>query len=58
MITEKQKQLIQYMNEFCKEKFDLENNHSKKDAKEYIERNIEEFKLFNMDNWCVQNGYF
>ena len=57
MITEKQKQLIQYMNEFCKEKFDLENNHSKKDAQEYIERNIEEFKLFNMDNWCVQNGH-
>lgn len=30
MITEKQKQLIEYMNEFCREKFDLENNHSKK----------------------------
>lgn len=58
MITEKQKQLIQYMNEFCREKFDLENNHSKKDAQEYISRNIEEYKLLIIDNWCLQNGYF
>lgn len=58
MITEKQKQLIEYMNEFCREKFDLENNHSKKDAQKHISRNIEEYKLSIIDNWCLQNGYF
>lgn len=53
-ITQKQIRLIKVMNEFCDEKFDLENNKSKKDAIEYIARNIEEFKLKQMDGWQIK----
>lgn len=53
-ITQKQIRLIKVMNEFCNEKFDLENNKSKKDAIEYIARNIEEFKLKQMDGWQIK----
>lgn len=50
-ITQKQIKLIEAMNEFCNEKFDLENNKSKKDAIDYIARNIEEYKLKQMSLW-------
>lgn len=53
-ITQKQIKLIEAMNEFCNEKFDLENNKSKKDAIEYIARNMDEFKLKQMDNWQLK----
>lgn len=53
-ITQKQIKLIEAMNEFCNEKFDLENNKSKKDAIEYIARNMDEFKLTQMDNWQLK----
>ena len=42
-MTDKQKLLIESMNEFCREKCDLE--ASVKEASDYIDRNIEEFKL-------------
>lgn len=60
MITEKQIKLIQQMNEFCREKFDLENNHSRKSATEYISRNINEFKLEMSvaNNYLVEHGEF
>lgn len=49
-ITEKQRQFIEDMNEFCREKFDFQ-NRTKKEASEYISRNIEEYKLAIIDNW-------
>lgn len=49
-ITEKQRQFIEDMNEFCQEKFDF-NGKTRKEASKYISRNIEEYKLATMDNW-------
>lgn len=52
-ITDKQRELIEDMNEFCREKFDF-NGKNRKDASEYINRNISEFKLATMSNWQYQ----
>lgn len=52
-ITAKQRELIEDMNEFCREKFNFDGK-SKKDASEYISRNIAEFKLMIMDTWQLQ----
>lgn len=52
-ITDKQRQLIEDMNEFCREKFDF-NGKNRKDASEYIDRNMSEFKLVSMSNWQYQ----
>ena len=52
-ITDKQRTLIEDMNEFCREKFDF-NGKTRKDASEYIDRNIDEFKLTTMSNWQYQ----
>lgn len=52
-ITDKQRQLIEDMNEFCREKFDF-NGKNRKDASEYIDRNMSEFKLASMSNWQYQ----
>lgn len=54
MITDKQKALIDDMNEFCTEKLFYTESTTKAEAREYISRNIEEFKLLTMDNWQVQ----
>lgn len=54
MITEKQKQLIDDMNEFCTEKFRYDENTTKEQARQYISRNMEQFKLLTMDNWQTQ----
>lgn len=54
MITEKQKSLIDDMNEFCREKFIYNEYTPRQEASEYISRNIEEYKLATMDNWQVQ----
>lgn len=51
-ITEKQRQFIEDMNEFCKEKFDF-NGKTRKDASEYISKHIEEYKLAIMDSWQI-----
>lgn len=51
-ITEKQRQFIEDMNEFCKEKFDF-NGKIRKDASEYISKHIEEYKLAIMDSWQI-----
>lgn len=53
-ISERQLDLIESMNEFCREKFDLSKERTCKEASEYIERNIDEFKLLTMDNWQLQ----
>lgn len=52
-ITNKQRKLIEDMNEFCKEKFYF-TGKTKDDASAYISRNIEEFKLATMSNWQYQ----
>lgn len=52
-ITQKQKELIEDMNEFCREKFDLSYERTCKEASEYIDRNIEQFKLLTMDSWML-----
>lgn len=49
-ITPAQRQLIEAMNEFCREHFDF-NGKTKEYASEYIDRNMTEFKLSSMDNW-------
>ena len=54
MITEKQKALIDDMNEFCTEKLNYDENTTKEEASKYISRNIEQFKLLTMDNWQIQ----
>ena len=53
-MTEKQKALIDDMNEFCTEKLNYDVNTTKAEASEYISRNIEQFKLLTMDNWQMQ----
>lgn len=57
-MTEKQKELIEAMNEFCTEKFDLSYKRTKDEARDYISRNIEEFKLLTLSSWATENGYF
>lgn len=52
-ITDKQRKLIEDMNEFCREKFDF-SGKNRKDASEYIDRNMSEFKLATMSNWQYQ----
>lgn len=52
-MTQKQKELIEDMNEFCNEKFDLSCERTCKEACEYIDRNIEQFKLLTMDSWML-----
>lgn len=52
-ITDKQRALIEDMNEFCTEKFDFIGK-TRKDASDYIDRNMNEFKLQTMDSWQLQ----
>ena len=54
LITKKQKELIDDMNEFCSEKFMYDESTTSAQASKYISRNIEEFKLLIMDNWNLQ----
>ena len=53
-ITDKQKELIDCMNEFCREKLEYDERTSSKEASDYIDRNIEEYKLETMDSWMYQ----
>ena len=57
-ITSRQQALIEDMNEFCNEKFDLSGEPTLEEAREYISRNIDEFKLKTLSQWCLDNGYF
>ena len=54
LITKKQKELIDDMNEFCSEKFMYDDSTTYLQASKYISRNIEEFKLLTMDSWQLQ----
>lgn len=53
--TEKQLQFIADIEEFVDEQF---KGTTKKEATEYISRNIERYKLLTMDNYILENGYF
>ena len=57
-MTDKQRELIECMNEFCREKFDLSYERTKEEASEYISRNIDEYKLLTTSNWALSKGYF
>lgn len=54
LMTDKQKNLIDQMNEFCREKLLYDSKTTRKSASDYISRNIEEFKLQTMSNWQLQ----
>lgn len=49
-MTYLQEVLIEGMNEFCAEKFDLSYERTK-EAEEYISKNINEYKLLTTHNW-------
>ena len=53
--TEKQLRFIADIEEFVGEQF---RGTTKKEATEYISRNIERYKLLTMDNYILENGYF
>lgn len=57
-MTYLQQELIECMNEFCYQKFDLSYERTKEEASEYISKNIDEYKLLTTDNWALKNGYF
>lgn len=59
-MTEKQRDLIKAMNEFCREKFDMSYARTKEEAMEYISRNFKEYKMQSTidDNWNARNGEF
>ena len=61
LMTEKQKALIECMNEFANglyEYFDLSYPRTKNEAREYITKNIELYKLASANTWVIENGYF
>lgn len=57
-MTDKQRELIECMNEVCTHIFDLSYERTKEEAREYISKNIEEYKLFTTDQWLITHGYF
>ena len=54
MATIKQLEFIKDIEEFVDEKF---TGKTKKEAQEYIGRNIEIYKLNSASNWMIVNGY-
>ena len=50
-MTYLQEVLIEGMNEFCAEKFDLSYKRTKEEAEEYITKNIDEYKSLTTHNW-------
>ena len=54
MTTIKQLDFIKDIEEFVDEKF---TGKTKKDAQEYINRNIKIYKLNSASNWIIVNGY-
>ena len=50
-MTYLQEVLIEGMNEFCSEKFDLSYERTQEEADEYINKNIEECRSLTTHNW-------
>ncbi len=44
-MTEKQKRLIEQMNKFCSEKFDISPQRTNEEARDYINKYLDEYKL-------------
>lgn len=57
-MTVKQRKLIESMNEFCDEKFDVSKIRNNKEVSEYISRNIEQYKLRTGNDCLIDKGYF
>lgn len=55
-MTNKQRELIEDMNEWCHKQCDLD--VSKEIAQEYIEENIDEYRLRTAGEFVITNGYF
>lgn len=59
-MTEKQKEFIEVMNEFAGnlyKPFDLSYKRTRKEASEFISKNIELFKVSSANIWTITNGY-
>lgn len=54
MATKKRLDFIKDIEEFVNEKF---TGKTKKEASDYIGRNIEMYKLNSASNWVIVNGY-
>ncbi len=54
LMTTKQRDLIDAMNELCNEKLKYTNETTSKEAREYISRNMEEFRLAQMSDWNLK----
>ena len=50
-MTYLQEVLIEGMNEFCSEKFDLSYERTQEEAEEYINKNIDEYRSLVTPNW-------
>ena len=50
-MTYLQEVLIEGMNEFCAEKFDLSYERTREEAEEYITKNIDEYQSLTTHNW-------
>ena len=55
MPTERQIKYIKAIQEFVGEEF---TGTTKNEASNYIDRNIEEYKLLSSNKWNITNGYF
>lgn len=53
--TEKQLEFIRNMEEFIDEEFE---GTTRKEASEFIDRNINKYRLYSMDSWALTHGYF
>lgn len=51
LMTDKQRELIDAMNEFCTEKLIYDDRTTCAEARNYISRNMDQFKLLTMSNW-------
>lgn len=54
LMSEKQKALIDDMNELCRNKLFYDDKTTAAEASEYISNNIEDFKLQQLTNWDIQ----
>lgn len=53
--THAQLEYIKSIEEFVDVQFD---GKTKEDARKYISKHVDEFKLKSMDNWALEKGYF
>lgn len=56
-ITQNQKDLIDDMNGFCEEKFNYNKDTTFEQAKEYVSKNIREYKL-QIEAYAIGSGWY